>query len=181
MCRHITVASIDRKTKRLYPIPSIPRSKAPCGEMRDVCGGDVLVYNKFIDGMPLVLVVPYGLKIGSVDSDMCVLRINKNKLDPRFLYHIISTLGFTHQLTKREQVTIDIAQLSRVIVPLVPIMLQGKAVEILDRFERSSIRQYDAWVKSVNMLLYAQCEAYWCRTDLGPFFSALGKDRTKKR
>lgn len=159
--RYIDISSIDRERKIIAAPTDVLGSEAPSRARQEVFFDDVLV-STVRPNLNAVAMVPEELDGEIASTGFCVLRAEREKLHPRYLFYWTQTSRFIRHLTQRVRganypaVTDSIVKSSP--IPYAPPTEQRRIVELLDQADalRRMRREADALAERVLPALFYQ-------------------------
>lgn len=135
--QYIDLTSVDRDTHTILETQRINDETAPSRAQQIVHEEDIL----FGATRPLLkryCYVPYNYDGEICSTGFCVLRARKSVVEPRYLYHVISTTAFFDHVEKYQRgasyPTISDADTKRYKFPAPPLEVQREIVRVLDNF-----------------------------------------------
>lgn len=155
--RYIDIASIDSDQKRIHNASEIRPSEAPSRARQLVRSGDVLV-STVRPNLNAVAIVPDELDGATASTGLTVLRSNRTKLHPLYLYHWVRSPSFVRTMTARATGASYPAITDRIVkdstLPLPPLAEQQRIAMILEkadsirRLRRKSLQVLDEFLRS---------------------------------
>ncbi len=98
--RYVDIAGIDRASKTIKPPPILQGAKAPSRARKVIRGDDVLV-STVRPNLNAVALVPKELDGEIASTGFCVLRANRQVLEPRYLYYRVTAPDFVAELSSK--------------------------------------------------------------------------------
>lgn len=98
--RYVDIAGIDRVAKTIKPPLVLQGAEAPSRARKVIRGGDVLV-STVRPNLNAVALVPKELDGEIASTGFCVLRANRQVLEPRFLYYRVTAPDFVAELSSK--------------------------------------------------------------------------------
>ncbi len=137
--RYIDISSIDRQDKRIAKAQIICSNEAPSRARKLVSAGDVLVSTVRPNLNAVALVSKqYDSEIAS--TGFCVLRPNKNLIEPTYLYYFVQTERFIQHLvqlaTGAGYPAVSDADILETEIPRPPLPEQKRIAALLDKADR---------------------------------------------
>jgi len=97
--RYIDISSIDRQSKRIEEAQLICSNAAPSRAKKLLCAGDVLV-STVRPNLNAVALVPMQYDSEIASTGFCVLRPDRNLIEPAYLYYFVQTERFITRLVQ---------------------------------------------------------------------------------
>lgn len=193
---YIDLSSVDKDTKSIVLTERYECSDAPSRARQLVETDDVLVatVRPNLNGVALVNGARHGM---TASTGYCVLRPDKYKIDPRFLFHWVKTGVFVERMvdvaTGANYPAVSDAKVKASRIPLPPLTEQTRIAEILDAADalrikrRDALAQLDTLLQSVFLDMFGDPVANpkrWetrelsetkSKVQIGPFGSLLHK------
>ncbi len=134
--RYVDITGIDRVRKRIAESRTIPCADAP-GRARKVIRKDDVLVSTVRPNLNAVAMVPEELDGEIASTGFCVLRANRELLDPRYLFYRVISTDFVKELTSKVRganyPAVSDAEVNRVDIPVPTLSEQHRIVEILDQ------------------------------------------------
>ena len=160
---YIDLSSVDKDTKSIVSIERHECYDAPSRARQLVETDDVLVatVRPNLNGVALVNGAHHGM---TASTGYCVLRPDKDKLDPRFLFHWVKTGVFVQRMvdvaTGANYPAVSAAKIKASKIPLPPLAEQKWIARILDAADalrakrREALAKLDTLVQSVFLDMF---------------------------
>lgn len=134
--RYVDIAGIDRVQKRIAEFHTILGADAPSRARKVIRRDDVLV-STVRPGLNAVAMVPDELHEEIASTGFCVLRANRQVVDPRYLFYRAISADFVRELTSRVRgasyPAVSDGEVKNVEIPVPALSEQRRIVEILDQ------------------------------------------------
>jgi type I restriction enzyme, S subunit len=136
--KYIDLTSVDRETHTINETTDINSDTAPSRAQKIVITDDI-IFGTTRPTLKRVCIIPQEYNKQICSTGFCVLRADKTKALPKFLYHHISKTGFYDYIERMQQGSaypsvsdIDVKIFK---IPIPPLEEQERIAAILDRFE----------------------------------------------
>ena len=152
---YVDIAGIDRTLKAIVEHQTLMGIDAP-SRARKVIRKDDLLVSTVRPNLNAVAMVPACLDGQIASTGFCVLRPNRDCVEPRYLFYWAITSTFVDALTSRVRganyPAVSDRDVKEVAIPLPPLMEQRRIVDILDRANRLRRLRADADAKVSRIL-----------------------------
>lgn len=134
---YIDLSSVDRQTGRIFNTAPIDASNAPSRAQQIVRTNDVLFATTRPAQLRITLIPErYNNQIAS--TGYCILRVDRSKLLPQFLYYLLHNESFKQYIerhqTRGNYPSVKNKLIYQYRIPLPPMEIQEEIVRILDSF-----------------------------------------------
>ena len=184
---YIDLSSVDKDTKSIASTERYECSDAPSRARQLVEADDVLVatVRPNLNGVALVNGAHHGM---TASTGYCVLRPEKDKLDPRFLFHWVKTDVFVRRMvdvaTGANYPAVSDAKVKASKIPLPPLAEQKRIAVILDATDalrakrREALAQLDTLLQSIFLDMFGDPVTNPMVWDVKPLNELLGEKST---
>ena len=160
---YIDLSSVDKDTKSIASIERYECGDAPSRARQLVETDDVLVatVRPNLNGVALVNGAHHGM---TASTGFCVLRSDRDKLDPKFLFHWVKTDVFVQRMvdvaTGANYPAVSDTKVKASKIPLPPIAEQNRIARILDAADalrakrREALAQLDTLIQSTFLDMF---------------------------
>jgi type I restriction enzyme, S subunit len=135
--RYIDLTSVDRTTHTITETQSITSENAPSRAQQIVREGDV-IFGTTRPMLKRYTLIPAEYDGSICSTGYCVLRPNKDRLLPNFIFHLLGIESFyTHVETNERGASypaITDSAVKAFLIPIPPLAIQQEIVKILDTF-----------------------------------------------
>jgi len=189
---YIDISSIDRQTKRITEPQSLAVDEAPSRARKQVHADDVLV-STVRPNLNSVAVVPLEYHNEIASTGFCVLRTNKDALDPLYLFYFTQTTPFVSRLTQLSigagYPAVSDDNILDTEIPLPPLPEQQRTAAILAkadrlrRLRRTAHELGDTYLQAVFLEMFgdpATNPRGWQRTTIGKVVGSSQYGTSKK-
>ncbi len=153
--RYVDIAGIDRESKVISRVETIPCSEAPSRARKMLQAGDVIV-STVRPNLNAIAQVPKDLDGEIASTGFAVLRANPNLVDSRYLYYRTQHREFVDFLVSNATGASYPAVSDEIVrnasIPLPPLSEQRRIVEILDEADRIRRLRKEANQKAERIL-----------------------------
>ena len=153
--QYVDISSIDRTHKAIVEHQTLMGIDAPSRARKVIRKDDVLV-STVRPNLNAVAMVPASLDGEVASTGFCVLRPNRDCVEPRYLFYWTTTSTFVDALTSRVRganyPAVADHDVKEVTIPLPPPAEQRRIVEILDQADHLRRLQTEAAVKANRIL-----------------------------
>jgi type I restriction enzyme, S subunit len=133
---YLDISSIDRESKKIITTTTTLKTEAPSRARQPVITSDILV-STVRANLNAVAIVESTYDKSIASTGFCILRPQKDKIDPHFLFYFTRTKRFVDQLVKLSTGASYPAVSDKIVkslkIPLPPLKTQKRIVEILDK------------------------------------------------
>jgi len=135
--KYIDLTSVDRINHSIGDTQNINKENAPSRAQQVVKENDV-IFGTTRPTLKRYCSIPSEYDGHICSTGFCVIRANSSTVLPRFIYHIISTVGFQNYVELNQKgsayPSISNSDVLSYVIPLPPLPVQEEIVRILDKF-----------------------------------------------
>ena len=137
--QYVDIAGIDRGRKRIAVFHTLLGADAPSRARKVIRQDDILV-STVRPNLNAVAMVPEELDGAIASTGFCVLRANREHVDPRYLFYRAISTDFVRELTSKVRganyPAVSDAEVKKLEIPVPALSEQRRIVEVLDRVDR---------------------------------------------